>query len=107
MLFQVSPFLCALSRLISHFMQRFTQLIRTGSRTASTSDTFQLFNDIFYFHTCHQTGNTLQTTVTSTPVSHFFQHTLFYIEFDIRAASPLGSIHIFQSSPSSAGFMLV
>ena len=88
-------------------MQRFTQLIRTGSRTASTSDTFQLFNDIFYFHTCHQTGNTLQTTVTSTPVSHFFQHTLFYIEFDIRAASPLGSLNIFHSSPSSAGFMLV
>lgn len=93
--------------LITHFMQCFTKLIGTRSRTTSTTNTFQTSNDYIYRHSFYETGNTLQITITSTPKCNFFHNSIFYINFDVRAACALSLIGIYHYYSPSSGFMFV
>lgn len=58
---------------------------------------FKFCDNIRYLHSSHKAGNTLKVTITSSPKSNFFHHSIFHIQFDVGATSSLGSIHIFHN----------
>ncbi len=92
-----------------HLAQCFAKLVGTRSRSVTTTDTFQSFNDIFHFHSLHQSPDSLKVSVTSSPEKDFRNDSVFHLEFDVAAASALRLISqlLYHYSSSVAGFMLV
>ena len=87
--------------------QCLAKLVRAGSRSVSTSDSFEFLDDIFHLHSLDQSTNSLKVSVTSSPKKDFGDYTILYFKFDVTTASTLRLVSQFLYHYSSAGFMLV
>ena len=87
--------------------QCFAKLVRTRSRSITTSDTFELLYDCFYLHSLYQRTDTLKVSVAASPKEKFGNDTIFHFQFNMAATSSLRLVSQFLNHYSSAGFMLV
>ena len=90
-----------------YLAQSLAKLVRTGCRSVSASDAFQLRNDIFHLHSLDQCPDSLKVSITASPEEKFGHDTVFHFQFDVAAASSLRLVSQFLYHYSSAGFMLV